>query len=111
MDTSHICEYLCEGQNCIDCYLGNPCLSCDDYDKINKGCTSNGSCFDGQVQSVGQEGESMEINNEVSLDELADKIVSFANKASDEMLLIMMYTIVNEFMARHALRLEEKEGR
>lgn len=52
----------------------------------------------------------MDINNEVSLDELADKIVSFANKASDEMLLIMMYTIVNEFMARHALRLEDKEG-
>lgn len=72
-----------------------------------------GSCqklYYDSVQLIGQEGESMDINNEVSLDELADKIVSFANKASDEMLLIMMYTIVNEFMARHALRLEEKEG-
>lgn len=37
------CDY-CEERDCLDCTLGNPCLGCDDYDRKNDRCTSNGAC-------------------------------------------------------------------
>jgi hypothetical protein len=42
--------------DCKMCPLGNPCLNCEDYDKVNGICKSNGGCAperrnDGQNQS------------------------------------------------------------
>lgn len=47
MDISDICEYLCENianMDCINCYLGNPCINCVDYDIKTHKCISNGGC-------------------------------------------------------------------
>lgn len=33
-------------KDCMNCYLGNPCLGCQDYDKNTNTCTSNGACGD-----------------------------------------------------------------
>ena len=30
--------------DCKMCPLGNPCLNCEDYDKVNDICKSNGGC-------------------------------------------------------------------
>ena len=30
--------------DCKMCPLGNPCLNCEDYDKVNGLCKSNGGC-------------------------------------------------------------------
>lgn len=39
-----VCDYcLDEERDCIMCPLGNPCLNCKDYDKVNGICMS-GSC-------------------------------------------------------------------
>lgn len=42
--------------DCMMCPLGNPCLNCEDYDKVNGLCKSNGGCAperrtDGEKQS------------------------------------------------------------
>lgn len=40
------CDY-CDGHitgECKVCGLGNPCLSCTDYDVFEDRCTSNGGC-------------------------------------------------------------------
>lgn len=43
MNQCDICEEMgCK--NCISCYLGNPCLGCEDYDKRSGTCKSNGGC-------------------------------------------------------------------
>lgn len=31
-------------EDCKMCPLGNPCLNCEDYDKVNDICKSNGGC-------------------------------------------------------------------
>ena len=31
-------------KDCINCYLGNPCLTCEDYDRQNDVCKSSGGC-------------------------------------------------------------------
>ena len=31
-------------EDCKMCPLGNPCLNCEDYDKVNGICMSNGGC-------------------------------------------------------------------
>ena len=33
-------------KDCVDCYLGNPCLNCEDYDRQNDVCKSSGGCAD-----------------------------------------------------------------
>lgn len=46
MDISDLCD-LCEERgekDCKNCYLGNPCIGCGDYDKKLCRCTSNGAC-------------------------------------------------------------------
>lgn len=44
-DIGDICDYCPDvGQDCMMCPLGNPCLSCEDYDKVNGLCKSNGGC-------------------------------------------------------------------
>lgn len=30
--------------DCENCYLGNPCYCCSDYDDITMKCTSEGAC-------------------------------------------------------------------
>lgn len=42
----HQCD-ICEEMGCKDCencYLGNPCIGCTDYDERNHTCRSNGAC-------------------------------------------------------------------
>ena len=40
-----ICDYCFdEERDCKMCSLGNPCLNCEDYDKVNDTCKSNGGC-------------------------------------------------------------------
>ena len=100
----HVCD-ICEEEDCINCYNGNPCLSCTDYDTINNGCTSNGACFEKSNQL--DKGVTM-VKKEISLEELADKIVDFARSASDETLLVMMYAMINELMDRKVEQQWEK---
>ena len=40
------CEICRENglMDCKDCFSGNPCLKCDDYDYENDKCKSNGGC-------------------------------------------------------------------
>ena len=38
------CDYCTE--DCMMCYLGNPCLGCKDYDEYAQSCKSNGACGD-----------------------------------------------------------------
>lgn len=43
MNQCDVCEEV--GLNdCINCYLGNPCLDCVDYDKAKHICMSDGGC-------------------------------------------------------------------
>ncbi len=43
MSQCDICEEMgCK--DCANCYLGNPCLGCEDYDREHDSCTSNGGC-------------------------------------------------------------------
>ena len=43
MNQCDICaEMGCD--DCMHCYLGNPCLGCDDYDQEHNTCKSNGGC-------------------------------------------------------------------
>ena len=43
MNQCDICEEIgCK--DCMNCYLGNPCINCDDYDKQTHICKSNGAC-------------------------------------------------------------------
>lgn len=43
MEQCDICmEMGCD--DCMNCYLGNPCLGCKDYDKEKEECASNGAC-------------------------------------------------------------------
>ena len=48
MDIGDVCEhckwYNCGEIDCMSCPLGNPCLGCDDYDALTRGCKSNGGC-------------------------------------------------------------------
>ena len=41
MDIGDICDF-CEESDCERCYLGNPCLGCEDYK--DGGCLSKGGC-------------------------------------------------------------------
>ena len=51
MDRCEICEEM--GCNdCINCYLGNPCLGCGDYDRKTHECTSNGACASHNPEDV-----------------------------------------------------------
>lgn len=34
----------CIDLDCMMCYLGNPCLGCEDYDTTEQKCTSDGAC-------------------------------------------------------------------
>ena len=44
-DIGDICDFCQEEErNCLMCPLGNPCLNCEDYDKVNGICMSNGGC-------------------------------------------------------------------
>jgi hypothetical protein len=43
MNQCDICEEM-GMKDCMNCTLGNPCLGCQDYDKANHICTSNGAC-------------------------------------------------------------------
>ena len=45
MTQCEICREIGE-DNCKDCYLGNPCLGCDDYYYEKDICMSNGACFE-----------------------------------------------------------------
>ena len=40
---AYIC-LCCESPNCIACSYGNSCLGCEDYDRENDTCRSNGGC-------------------------------------------------------------------
>lgn len=40
-DVGDICDY-CEDKDCEDCYLGNPCIECRDYDREREVCLSDG---------------------------------------------------------------------
>lgn len=43
MTQCEICEEI--GCNdCQNCYLGNPCIGCDDYDRETNTCKSKGGC-------------------------------------------------------------------
>ena len=44
MEIADICEYICEEHNCMNCYLGNPCIGCADYDEDTDTCKSDGGC-------------------------------------------------------------------
>lgn len=43
------CDYCQEvGEcDCHHCYLGNPCIGCEDYDQEKDACKSNGGCGEG----------------------------------------------------------------
>ena len=44
-DIGDICDFCIDGgRDCMMCPLGNPCLNCEDYDKVNGICMSNGGC-------------------------------------------------------------------
>ena len=45
-DGMNLCEICMEmGQDdCENCYLGNPCIGCDDYDEVKHTCKSDGAC-------------------------------------------------------------------
>ncbi len=45
MDPCELCEEYGD-QDCKHCYLGNPCIGCDDYDYVNDTCKSSGACGD-----------------------------------------------------------------
>ena len=48
MDIADKCD-ICEDigcNDCANCYLGNPCYGCKDYDRQTHICTSNGACGD-----------------------------------------------------------------
>lgn len=46
MNQCEICaEMGCD--DCANCYLGNPCIGCADYDRVNNTCMSNGGCAEG----------------------------------------------------------------
>ena len=43
MNQCDICEEMgCK--DCMNCYLGNPCLNCEDYNRQTDTCKSNGGC-------------------------------------------------------------------
>ena len=43
MNQCDVCEEMgCK--DCINCPQGNPCIDCDDYDRQNDRCKSNGGC-------------------------------------------------------------------
>lgn len=45
MNQCDVCEEMgCK--DCQNCYLGNPCLGCKDYDSLTHQCISNGACAD-----------------------------------------------------------------
>ena len=46
-DELNQCEICIEmGQDdCENCYLGNPCIECDDYDEVKHTCKSDGACW------------------------------------------------------------------
>ena len=39
----YVCD-ICDEKSCKDCYFGNPCLNCLDYDRTKDTCKSNGGC-------------------------------------------------------------------
>ena len=44
-DIGDICDFCQdEERDCMMCPLGNPCLNCEDYNKVNGICMSNGGC-------------------------------------------------------------------
>lgn len=43
MDQCDICEEM-GLKDCQHCYLGNPCIGCEDYDVENDKCKSDGAC-------------------------------------------------------------------
>lgn len=47
-DTCELCYEYDLGCNdrCKYCALGNPCIDCEDYDRVNDTCTSEGACGD-----------------------------------------------------------------
>lgn len=44
MNQCETCE--CDRKDCINCWLGNPCIGCTDYDPWNDKCESEGACGD-----------------------------------------------------------------
>lgn len=45
MNQCDICaEMYGNERNCNKCILGNPCLSCGDYDETTNTCKSDGGC-------------------------------------------------------------------
>lgn len=43
MDMCDICEEM-GLKDCMNCWIGNPCLGCLDYDEHTQKCRSNGGC-------------------------------------------------------------------
>ena len=56
MDIGDICDF-CEESDCERCYLGNPCLGCEDYK--DGGCLSKGGC--GQSEKGSENVKGMEL--------------------------------------------------
>ncbi len=55
-DTCELCkEYGV--QDCKRCHLGNPYIDCEDYDRVNDTCKSNGACQDPANKRKGAEDE------------------------------------------------------
>ena len=44
MTQCEICEEVMGWTDCMHCYLGNPCIGCDDYDEEYDTCMSLGGC-------------------------------------------------------------------
>lgn len=93
----HVCD-LCNDEDCINCYNGNPCLSCTDYDRINNECMSNGACS--EVSNQLDKRSNMTSKDEKAMD-VSEKIIDMVSQMEEELLLAFLYAITNEMVDRH----------